>query len=136
MTALCQCSCGLPAPIAPQNNRSKGWVKGEPRPFINRHNRRKPVRYVEVDCGHFSPCWLWQLCKTPGGYGQHYDGTRLVVAHRWYYEQHVGPIPYGLDLDHLCRVRECVNPEHLEPVTRGENLRRGYAARREMEASR
>lgn len=53
----------------------------------------------------------------------------MVRAHRWAYLHFVGKIPAGLDLDHLCRNRWCVNPEHLEPVTRSENLTRGYAAR-------
>jgi hypothetical protein len=74
-------------------------------------------------------CWLWCASTLRGGYGQFNDGRTMVRAHRWIYEQLVGPIPEGLDLDHLCRVRNCVNPEHLEPVTRGENLLRGYAAR-------
>lgn len=53
------------------------------------------------------------------------DGERKVV-HRIAYELLVGPIPDGLQLDHLCRVRNCVNPDHLEPVTGQENMRRGY----------
>lgn len=55
------------------------------------------------------------------------DG-RLVRAHRFSYERAVGPIPAGLQIDHLCRVRACVNPAHLEPVTCGENVRRSWAA--------
>ena len=62
------------------------------------------------------------------GYGQFWDGTRLVRAHRFAYEQIVGPIPDGLQLDHLCRVRSCVNPAHLEPVTCQVNLLRGTGA--------
>ncbi len=77
-----------------------------------------------------SLCWLW-TSTIAGGYGvfrlgSMADGTRRrVPAHRFAYEQLVGPIPEGFDLDHLCRVRNCVNPEHLEPVTRRENLLRG-----------
>lgn len=71
-------------------------------------------------------CWLWTACRTGGGYGQ-FSGThrRCVPAHVWSYEHYVGPIPRGLVLDHLCRVRHCVNPMHLEPVSVGENLLRG-----------
>jgi Holliday junction resolvase len=68
-------------------------------------------------------CWLWQK-GTVDGYGRCRRGDQIVMAHRWYYEQAQGPIPEGLELDHLCRVRACVNPDHLEPVTREENIRR------------
>lgn len=69
-------------------------------------------------------CWLWTASRIGGGYGSFgLNGTKY--AHRLVYEDLVGPIPAGLDIDHLCRVRHCVNPDHLEPVTRAENLRRG-----------
>jgi hypothetical protein len=71
-------------------------------------------------------CWLWTGCVGDGGYGQVTIAQRRHKAHRAVYELLVGPIPEGLDLDHLCRVRRCVNPDHLEPVTRSENLRRGH----------
>lgn len=64
------------------------------------------------------------------GYGQFFAGrvdreqTGKIAAHRWSYEYHVGPIPPGLQIDHLCRNRRCVNPEHLEPVTAQENIAR------------
>jgi hypothetical protein len=70
-------------------------------------------------------CWLWQGCRLSHGYGQTWDGKRVVGAHRYAYERLVGPIPEGLTIDHLCRVRHCVNPAHMEPVTAGENARRG-----------
>ena len=75
-------------------------------------------------------CWLWRSTLDAHGYGRFgVAGAtrrewRTFLAHRVSYETYVGPIPEGLDLDHLCRVRECVNPDHLEPVTRSENLRR------------
>lgn len=73
-----------------------------------------------------SGCWEWIGAIDRHGYGNFNAGNRkLVRAHRWGYERLVGSIPDGLDLDHLCRVRRCVNPEHLEPVTRRENVIRG-----------
>lgn len=70
-------------------------------------------------------CWMWTGSKRPSGYGT-FSPTRddPQCAHRWSYEHFVGPIPDGLEIDHLCRVPSCVNPAHLEPVTRRENARR------------
>lgn len=82
---------------------------------------RLSEKYVEDAAG----CWLWTAAVGGGGYGYLWAHGRVARAHRVAYELHVGPIPEGLDLDHLCRNRLCVNPEHLEPVTRSENLRRG-----------
>lgn len=70
-------------------------------------------------------CMLWLAANAGGGYGRFYDGQRDVYAHRFAYELWVGPIPDGLQLDHLCRTRLCVAPDHLEPVTARENNRRG-----------
>lgn len=70
-------------------------------------------------------CWLWTGAKQNGGYGVVYTEDRRKLAHRVVYELLVGPIPPGLQIDHLCRVRHCVNPNHLEPVTPRENTLRG-----------
>lgn len=70
-------------------------------------------------------CWLWTAYKSNGGYGRIKISGRMVPAHRVAYELLVGPIPAGLEIDHLCRVRNCVNPDHLEPVTRAVNTLRG-----------
>jgi hypothetical protein len=75
-------------------------------------------------------CWLWQLSRFRNGYGQlslARPTPRSRLAHRVVYESLVGFIPPGLELDHLCRVRACVNPEHLEPVTSSVNKVRARA---------
>lgn len=69
-------------------------------------------------------CWLWIGGKTAAGYGHMWNGTSVVYAHRYLYEHFVGPIPSGTEIDHLCRVKACVNPAHLEPVPHAENSRR------------
>lgn len=73
-------------------------------------------------------CWVWTGTISMNGYGMLGVGGRKgkkLYAHRVSYNLFVGEVPEGLDLDHLCRNRRCVNPDHLEPVTRGENTRRG-----------
>lgn len=69
-------------------------------------------------------CWLW-TGATCRGYGTVWDGDRTVKAHRASWEMANGPIPDGLQLDHLCCTRLCVRPDHLEPVTQRENIARG-----------
>jgi hypothetical protein len=77
---------------------------------------------VVVDPGG---CWIWtgRLGRDGYGYVDAYD--RQHTAHRYLYAQMIGPLPQELHLDHLCRVRCCVNPDHVEPVTPKENIRRG-----------
>ena len=69
-------------------------------------------------------CWIWSGSRTREGYGHVNVGGTTTTAHRAVYERLVGPVPAGLELDHLCRVRACVNPDHVEPVTHLENVRR------------
>lgn len=71
-----------------------------------------------------SNCWYWDGIYYPSGYGQVYSpaAKRQINAHRFVWEMLVGPIPSGLQLDHLCRIRGCVNPAHLRPVTLRENV--------------
>lgn len=78
-------------------------------------------------------CWIWPGTKTPDGYGL--IGIERIrtnkLTHRVVYEALVGTIPVGLVIDHLCRNRACVNPDHMEPVTNQENIARGRNAQRE-----
>lgn len=72
-------------------------------------------------------CWLWTAAIDDKGYGSFTkpgERQKRLKAHRFAYEMLRGPIPAGLELDHLCRVRNCVNPDHLEPVTHAVNMQR------------
>ena len=123
---FCQCGCGERAPIAKANHARSGHVKGQPVRFIKGHgSRRTPVRWIVKDAGYDTPCWLWQWNTTWDGYGTMRAGGKIVYAHRYYYIQKFGDIPPGMQLDHLCRNRRCVNPDHLEPVTHRVNAQRG-----------
>jgi hypothetical protein len=124
---LCLCGCGQVPPIANRTRYSEGWVKGEPIPFVPHHKRPflPTNRYAINETG----CWIWQGATWPSGYGVIVRHGRRVGAHRYFYEQQVGRIPDGLELDHLCRNRRCVNPAHMEPVARAENIRRGANAK-------
>ena len=81
-------------------------------------------------------CWFWMGHRNRDGYGQFKVTTRpgryrTVRAHRWAWEALHGPVPAGLTLDHLCGQTACVRPDHLEPCTNAENLRRRHARRRD-----
>lgn len=89
-------------------------------------------------------CWRWTGAVGDHGYARFWANGATRSAHRWLYERMVGPIPTGLGLDHTCHTRNllaciasgycthkrCVNPDHLEPVTQGENVRRGARMKR------
>ena len=70
-------------------------------------------------------CWIWTGAHKNSGYGSFWAGDRSVLAHRYSWALEHGPVPEGLELDHLCRVRDCVRPDHLDPVDHAENSRRG-----------
>lgn len=103
---------------------------------LGKSQRAKPTTderfWQKVDRGEPDECWKWTAAHMPQGYGTFAisntaDTSTFIGAHRYAYQALVGPIPDGLTLDHLCRNPACVNPAHLEPVTREENNRRAAA---------
>lgn len=102
-------------------------------PLVTAREMDDPMRgfFAKIDKNgptavlHLGPCWVWKGAKTRDRYASIRWQGRTRPGHVVSYEIHVGPVPAGLELDHLCRVRGCVNPEHLEPVTRQENVIRG-----------
>lgn len=87
--------------------------------------RRFEAKYTVGDAGYVTPCWLWTGAILKAGYAYFRMHGKARLGHRVAYVHHVGPVPEGLELDHLCRVRRCVNPAHLEPVTHSVNVARG-----------
>jgi hypothetical protein len=85
-------------------------------------------------------CWVWTGARTDGGYGSYRysndPNVSAALAHRWSWQHLVGAIPADLELDHVCRNRACVNPDHLEPVTGSVNVRRGAGVARARHRAR
>lgn len=126
----CQCGCRKPTTVSTLDYEKHGYIKNVPRLYTTGHKPRIHRRF-EIDPE--TECWNWLLGKDSSGYGLTkivVDGVRRTIgAHRAVYQENKGPIPKGLELDHLCRNRKCVNPNHLEPVTDTENARRGDATK-------
>jgi len=97
---------------------------------LEEYKTRFYSKTMELESG----CIEWQAGINKDGYGSFGMNYKTRRAHKLAYEWEVGPVPEGLQLDHLCRRRSCVNVNHLEPVTCAENLRRGAADRRAEKA--
>ena len=130
LDGLCECGCGQKTRLAPQTRSAIGHVAGMPIRYVGGHQGRKPgASYEAVECGHITECWIWLRGKDEKGYPLVSVSGKTRRAHRVLYAKRFGVIPDGMTLDHLCRQRSCVNPDHLEVVTNGENVRRGWRAR-------
>lgn len=130
-------------PVTPRENLRRAYaVLGPDGAATFKPRRRKQISYlapgfVKENEDRFWPfvqrdsstgCWLWTGRLAGAGYGTLSARSRKLYAHRFAYTLLVGEIPPGAVLDHLCRVKTCVNPAHLEPVTERENTRRAFLA--------
>lgn len=87
--------------------------------------RQRYISFEENILKNPNGCWLWKARLTADGYGRYYRDNRVEYAHRRSYELNKGEIPNGFVIDHLCRNRACVNPNHLEAVPNRVNIQRG-----------
>jgi hypothetical protein len=120
------CACGCLQPMFEGDN----WRDG----LLFNHTPAKRIpntpSYLILDMGYDTPCWVWQACLNKWGYAKIKRGGKTQGGHRLFYRAYVDlnlpPSRAGSDgLDHLCRIRKCVNYAHLEPTTNAENIRRG-----------
>ena len=89
------------------------------------YRRRMSPLEESIEYEPNSGCWLWTAALQPKGYAELQRNKKVILVHRLFYERYRGPIPPGLEIDHLCRVRSCVNPDHMEVVTSRVNSLRG-----------
>lgn len=126
---FCHCGCGQKTNVPTETKRKLGMAEGRPMRFRQGHHARLKKADIRIeDRGYKTACWISQQRNGPRQYCRLRDANGVQrQAHRLYYERFVGPIPDGLQIDHLCCNKLCVNPAHLEPVTAAENTRRGCA---------
>lgn len=130
---MAHATCSIEGCSRSLNSRATGYCRmhqaryvrhGDPL-FVKEIHGDQARRLAEkIDRAGPGGCWLWTGTLNGAGYGTYRVDGQTVGAHRHVYEVERGPIPEGLHLDHLCSVRRCVNPSHLEPVTPSENIRR------------
>lgn len=123
---FCKCGCGNKTTIAKKTRGQYGHTAGLPVNYLIGHHRKKLIEESMMPEPN-SGCFLWTGDFIPGGYGRKRHLGKWVYAHRLVYEMEHGEIPKDMTIDHLCRVRSCVNTRHMEVVTGRENTLRGFS---------
>jgi hypothetical protein len=118
----------------PHDEDLNHWWGKEHRRVLGRQDIDKFRRFTKRN--RDTGCWVWTASEDGNGYGCYGFQGRLVKAHIAAYLMYVGPVPCGLELDHVCRRKLCVNPAHLDPVTHLENMRRAALPAGEYETFR
>lgn len=136
VTGLCYCGCGGIPGLRRKSYKKRGWMAGDRLMYVTGHGGAEakllPVRYkIDEETG----CWVWQL-QLVAGYGKVKKANKVNYAHVYHWTEVNGPVPTGKFLDHLCRNKACVNPDHLEPVTAAQNSQRGANAKLNWEKVR
>jgi len=121
---FCRCGCGEQTRLAPHDRADRGSIAGEPMPFLYRHSRRATFFFWDHVDKQADGCWIWTGRVSERGYGYIGEGKRRRRVHRWLWERERGPIPDGMELDHVCQNKLCINLDHLEVVTHAENMHR------------
>lgn len=123
----CQCGCGQKTNLAPQTDRQKGWIRGEPMRYVAGHARKG--QFIErdlwsnVDVGDPDSCWDWKGKINGSGYGYIVTGGRAQFVHRLAWElANNQEIPKGMVILHLCDRPRCTNPAHLRLGTYSDNM--------------
>lgn len=110
-----------------QTRAKRFKIKKEPQSAIDRFEKsiNKTSGIYGEDNQYPTECWIWLKHKDTSGYGRIYWKEKEIGAHCFSYIFYIGDIPINFEIDHLCRRRDCVNPDHLEAVTKQINIRRG-----------
>jgi len=139
---FCECGCGEQTKQVRWADKARGLKNGDYQPFVRGHHRRVTAEYkVSYIVDEITGCWNWagNIHKVTG-YGScrrvSRHGSRCPTPHHYYYEQHREAVPKGLELDHTCKNKSCVNPDHLEVVTTTVNMRRRTFCKLDMEKAR
>lgn len=106
-------------------NRIKKWGDPYKVSFVRGDDTARFWSHIVLD----GDCWVWNGTQRGKGYGRMQMGRRGISVHRWAYENFIGLIPDGMQIDHLCMNKLCANPAHLEPVTNSENQYRAFKKR-------